>query len=182
MLSQTTTTPVLPRDVTDANHVYLSSTSHCGDDEGAIGIFSQYSSDYILLCLKPPTELAFVTPEPTELCNESDKMHCLEAKDCGVDSIIRGFTVNAASELCGPCSDGFNSWTSQAVLDNKDCHTVAGPMQPRPSGQTSSWQQWRICGGDDKYFYVMTAMHITKTSDDSWNYDSITCCRIRPVA
>ena len=92
---------------------------------------------------------------------------------CGPGEIVVGFKDDGESVL-GPCAK-YSS--SVSVLDQYDCHTVTGP--PQNEEVEYDWKIWRICGGNEQEFYLMTAVHISENPDGTLQYHSITCCRVK---
>ncbi|MPC66518.1 hypothetical protein E2C01_060666 [Portunus trituberculatus] len=146
-------------------------TDNCFTLEGSIGIY--FSSSHYLLCQYSDIhKLFFSTPKTP--CSHINRIECMNVT-CGHGEIVVGFKDDGVSVL-GPCAK-YSSTVS--VLDHNDCHTVTGP--PQGEQVEYDWKIWRICGGNEQDFYLMTAVHISENTNGILQYDSIICCRVKLV-
>ncbi|XP_045127567.1 uncharacterized protein LOC123514047 isoform X1 [Portunus trituberculatus] len=149
----------------------LSKSSMCYSQTGSIGIY--FSSSHYLLCQYSDIhKLFFSTPKTP--CSHINRIECMNVT-CGHGEIVVGFKDDGVSVL-GPCAK-YSSTVS--VLDHNDCHTVTGP--PQGEQVEYDWKIWRICGGNEQDFYLMTAVHISENTNGILQYDSIICCRVKLV-
>ncbi|KAG7164875.1 RNA-binding protein 12B-like [Homarus americanus] len=165
-----------PTSLANTQLVSIEDGQLCNNNWGAVGICRYEDTAgnvyHYLICKTPPNNLHFNTDKTSPQCTTNDVMECMTI-DCGPDNIIKGFTTT--DSYLGPCTTDYST-TEGDVLNPNDCHTVAGPLQNLSPSQ-ASWTDWRICGGTDDDFYVVTKVVVTKVGN-VWEMTSIKCCRI----
>lgn len=153
-------------------------SANCASGAGVVGFSLEGDWMHIikLLCLSPPSALAFTAPATADKCTLTIR-NCITAA-CPSGTIFLG-PKSSWTGTTTSCSTGFTS--AVATLDNTDCHVVEGDLQTKPAVAASTWVQWRYCEGNSTAFYVVTEAVVTAISDLLSDLTSIKCCRVKPL-